>query len=601
MLGRNNVVFKVLSLVTLIILLGYFAAEAQLRPPIAGTHGMVASGHALASFAGARILEKGGNAFDAGVATGLCLNVLLPDFAGFVGVTPFIGYSAKEKKVVSYSGLGVAPKKATIEFFKSKGYETIPSEGILAHLIPATVDTYISILQRFGTKSFGEVAVAAIDLAENGFPAHRFIGIRGSDETIKKYPYNTSIFFQHGEFPKLNQPFYQKDQAKSIKLLAAAEKKALAAKKSRNEALQAARDVFYKGEIARAIAKLHQDMGGLITYEDLANYKGKWEEPIMTKYQGYEVYTNSTWCQGPLVVQFITTLENFDLKKMGHNSVDYIHVVSQAINLAMADREKYYGDPDFVKVPKGLWTKEYGAERAKLIDINKSFQEMAPYGNPEKFGAYGGEHKDLMVAQNLEANYPRGDTTYFCVVDKQGNIFSMTPSDAARASPMVPGYGIVMGTRLNQFRLDPNHPAALVPGKRPRLTPNPALAMKDGKPFMPFGTPGGDQQAQAMLQVFLNIALFGMNVQEAIEAPRFGSYNFPDSFAPHPYYPGRLSIEARLESKVGEALKAKGHKVARWTDFVSTAGAICAIVYDDKTGVLVGGADPRRESYAIGW
>jgi gamma-glutamyltranspeptidase/glutathione hydrolase len=591
-----------LAIVLTVALLGAVTAQAQLRPPIAGTHGMVSSGHSLASLAGVEILKKGGNAFDAGVATHLAICILQPDYVGFVGVAPFTGYSVKEGKVVSYSGLGVAPKKATIEFFKSKGYtEAIPEVGILGQLIPATIDTDIAILQRYGTRSFAEVAAAAIDLAENGFPTHRFMirNITAHKDIIKKFPYNASIFLPGGDVPKLNDIFYQKDAAKSLRLMVKAEQEALAAGKSRHEALEAVRDVFYKGEIAQAIVKLHEEQGGLFSHEDLANYRGKWEEPLVAKYKNYAYYTNSTWSQGPLLVQFLNMLENFDLKALGHNSADYVHGVSQVINLAMADREKFYGDPDFVKVPKGLWSKEYAKERVKLIDMNKAFSEMAPHGNPEKFSAIGGEQPTLLA--QADAGLPAGDTTYLAVIDKEGNIFSMTPSDGGMDSPMVPGYGIILGTRLIQLRLDPNHAAALEPGKRPRLTPNPALVMKDGKPFMPMGTPGGDQQAQAMLQVFLNIAEFGMNAQQAIEAPRFGSYNFPDSFAPHPYYPGRLAIEERLEVKVGEALKARGHKVTKWPDWTPLTGAVCVVVQDHEKGVLIGGADPRREAYAIGW
>jgi len=574
----------------------------QFRPPIAGTHGMVSSGHSLASLAGVEILKKGGNAFDAGVAVHLALCILQPDYVGFVGVAPFMGYSAKEGRVVSYSGLGVAPTKATIQFFAANGYTTIPDVGILGQLIPATVDTDCAILQRYGTMSFAEVAAAAIDLAENGFPVHRFLSnnIKAHAKNITRFPYNASIFFQTGGSPELNDIFYQKDAAKSLRLLVRAESAALAAGTSRQQALEAVRDCFYQGEIARAIVKLHAEQGGLFTSDDLASYHGKWEEPIAVTYKGYEIYTNSAWNQGPLLVQVLNILDNFDLENMGHNRPQYVHVVSQAINLAMADREKFYGDPDCVPVPKGLWTKEYGKARATLVDMKKAFQELPPFGDPEKLHAVGGQQSLVAKPRAVEPG-SHTDTTYLCVVDREGNTVSMTPSDGGMDSPMVPGYGITLGTRLTQFRLDASHAAALGPGKRPRLTPNPALVMKDGRPFMPLGTPGGDQQAQAMVQVFLNVVEFGMNVQEAIEAPRFGSYNFPDSFAPHPYFPGRLAIEDRLAARVAEALKAKGHQVHPWPDWTWLAGAVCAIVIDDGTGVLTGGADPRREAYAIGW
>jgi gamma-glutamyltranspeptidase/glutathione hydrolase len=574
----------------------------QHRPVIAGTHAMVSSGHSLASLAGVEILKAGGNAFDAGVAVHLALCILQPDYVGFVGVAPFMGYSAQEGRVVSYSGLGVAPKRATIEFFRARGYTTIPDVGILAQLIPATVDTDVSILQRYGRLSFGRVAAAALNLAEHGFPAHRFMSanIKAHAANIERFPYNASIFFQTGGPPKLNDMFFQKDAARSLRLLVNAEQKALVAGKTRQEALEAVRDVFYKGEIAHAIVKLHQEQGGLFTYDDLATYRGTLEEPLMARFKGYEFYTNSTWNQGPLIVQILNILKNFDLQQLGHNSAEYVHVISQAINLAMADREKFYGDPAFVKVPAGLWSEEYGRARAKLIDMRAAFQELPPFGDPEECSAMAGR-QPLLADRRNDDSCPRPDTTYLAVVDEERNAFSMTPSDGGLDSPMVPGYGITLGTRLIQLRLDPEHPAALAPGKRPRLTPNPGLVMKDGKPFMPIGTPGGDQQAQAMLQVFLNVAEFGMNVQEAIEAPRFGSYNFPDSFAPHPYYPGRLSVEARLEARVGEALRAKGHKVHQWEDWTALAGAVCAVLVERSTRVLTGGADPRREAYAIGW
>ena len=574
----------------------------QHRPVIAGTHAMVSSGHSLASLAGVEILKAGGNAFDAGVAVHLALCILQPDYVGFVGVAPFIGYCAKEGRVVSYSGLGVAPKKATIEFFRTRGYTTIPDVGILGQLIPATIDTDVAILQRYGTMSFARVAAAATDLAEHGFPAHRFMSanIKAHVTNVEKFPYNASIFLQTGGPPRLNDMFYQKDAARSLRLLAKAERQALATGKSRQEALEAVRDAFYKGEIAQAIVRLHEAQDGLFTQEDLASYRGTWEEPLVARYKGYEFYTNSAWNQGPAIVQILNILKNFDLQKLGHNSAEYVHVISQTINLAMADREKFYGDPTFVKVPMGLWTEEYGSARAKLIDMDAAFQEMPPFGDPERSGAPTGQ-QPIAGDCHLDHVCPHPDTTYLAVVDEERNVFSMTPSDGGLDSPMVPGYGITLGTRLIQLRLDPAHPAALVPGKRPRLTPNPGLVMKDGKPFMPIGTPGGDQQAQAMVQVFLNVAEFGMNVQEAIEAPRFGSYNFPDSFAPHPYYPGRLSVEARLDAAVGEALKAKGHRVHQWEDWTALAGAVCAIVVDPHTPVVTGGADPRREAYAMGW
>ncbi|MBW1960845.1 MAG: gamma-glutamyltransferase family protein [Deltaproteobacteria bacterium] len=573
-----------------------------MRPCFMARQGVVSSGHGLASLAGSEILRKGGNAFDAGVAAAMCLSILMPDYAGFVGVAPFIGYSAKYDAVYAYSGVGVAPAKANIEFFASQGLKKIPRFSIYSQLIPASVDTWIAILQRLGTMSFTEISAAARQLAWDGFPAHgQMIKIISqNEENIRKYPYNSSIFFQTGGIPSLGELFAQKDAAKSIDIMIEAEKKARQAGKSREQALEAVRDEFYQGEIAEAIAKLHQDKGGLITYEDLASFHGKWEEPLVAKYKEYAFYTTSTWTQGPLLIQFLNLLEGFDLNPLGHNSADYVHLISSVIDLGMADRERFYGDPDFVEVPYGLWTKEYAAARRDLLSPGKAFQELPPHGDPVQMLAVAEDQRIPLVL--VEDKKPSlADTTYVCAADAQGNIFSLTPSDGGFGSPMVPDYGIILGGRMTQFRLDPGHAACLAPGKRPTITPAPALVLKNGKPFMALGTPGADQQTQTMLQVFLNVAEFGMNVQQAVESPRFGSYNFPGWFSPHPYYPGRLCIESRLGKRVGPYLKKLGREIINWEDWTMLAGAVCVVMFDRQTGTIHAGADPRRESYAIGW
>ena len=574
----------------------------SLRPVFMARKGVVSSGHGLASLAGAEILRKGGNAFDAGVATAMCLNILMPDYAGFVGVAPFICYSAQEKAVLSYSGVGVAPAKATVDFFHSQGHKVVPRVNIYSQLIPSSVDTWTAVLARLGTMSFAQVSAAARQLAWDGFPAHRQLItiITEKEEAIRKFPYNASVFFQTGGIPRLGELFVQRDAARSLDLMIKAEADALKAGKSREQALEAVRSVFYQGEIAQAIDKLHQDLGGLITYEDLASYKGKWEEPLSVDYKGYTLYTPSTWTQGPLLIQYLNLLKAYDLKSMGFNSLDYVHIISSAIDLAMADREKYYGDPDFVEVPSGLWTEEYAAARRSLIAADRAFTTLPPFGDPVNHKAVAqDQHGHPENKGTQEEGLP--DTTYVCVTDDQGNLFSLTPSDGGFGSPMLPGYGIILGGRMTQFRLDPGHGTTLAPGKRPTITPAPAVALKDGKPFMAMGTPGADQQTQSMLQVFLNVVEFGMNVQSAIEAPRFGSYNFPGWFSPHPYYPGRTCLEKRMADEVGPGLSRKGREVVEWDDWTMLAGAVCAVVRDDSTGTFHAGADPRRESYAVGW
>ena len=524
-----------------------------------GRKGVVSSGHGLASLAGTQILMKGGNAFDAGVATAMCLNILQPDYAGFVGVAPFIGYSAREKKVLSYSGVGVAPKAATIELFRSRGFEVVPRVSILSQLIPASVDTWVAILKRLGTMPFSEVASAARSLAFDGFPAHRLLIdiITQKQQDIANFPYNASIFFQTGGIPRLGEIFLQKDAARSIDLMIHAEEEAWTAGKSREDALESVRRVFYEGEIAKAIDTLHRAEGGLITSEDLASYQGKWEEPLSTSYRDYTFFTPSTWTQGPVLLQCLNLLEGFDPRSLRHNSVDYVHLLSSAIDLAMADREQFFGDPGCVDVPSALWTKEYAAVRRSLISSDRAFQEIPPYGDPYAMRAIGGTYIPTSSSDKKVRPGDATDTTYVCVADADGNLFSMTPSDGGFGSPMVPGYGIVLGGRMTQFRLSPGHAAALAPGKRPTITPAPALAFKGKKPLMALGTPGEDQQPQAMLQVFLNVIEFGMNAQEAIEMPRFGSFNFPGWFSPHPYYPGRICLERRLEKKIGTGLQEK--------------------------------------------
>ena len=572
-----------------------------LRPPFVARNGVVSSGHGFASLAGVEMLRKGGNAFDAGVAAAMCLTVLKPDCAGFVGVAPFIGYSAKEEKVLCYSGVGVAPRKGTIEFFKSKGYDVVPRLSVLSQLIPASVDTWVSILKRLGTLSFADVAAFARDLAYDGFPAYQHLihYITQREDKFRVCPYNASIFFQTGDIPRFGELFVQKDAARSIDLMIEAEKDALTSGKGREDALDAVRNVFYKGEIARAIEDMHREEDGLFTYEDLAGYSGKWEEPLATTYKDLSFYTTSTWTQGPLLLQYLNQLEIDDLPSLGHNSAAYINLLASVIDLGMADRERFFGDPDFVSVPEALWSKEYAASRRSLISLDKAFKEIPPYGDPLKRSEIGGYHNVSKYIQHQGENPP--DTTYACVADAEGNFFSLSPSDGGFGSPMVPGYGIILGGRMTQFRLTPGHSAALEPGKRPTITPAPALVLKDNKPFMALGTPGGDQQTQAMLQVFLNLVEFKMNVQEAIEAPRFSSKNFPGWFSPHTYHPGRLCLETRIEKGVLTGLAKLGRKVIPWEEWTSSAGSVCAVMFDQRTETIHGGADPRRESYAIGW
>ena len=592
-----------------IILSAYAIVNASWDEPARANSWMVASGHELATKAGRTILRNGGNAFDAGVATCMALNVTRPISAGMVGVSPTLIYDANTGKVRSYCGLGVAPAKATPEYYRQRGWIVMPFYGIKSQLIPASPDTWIAILKEYGTKSFGELAREAIRLAEEGHPLNKTVAhIIDLPAFLlipykRAWPYGYSIFFEpfQPDGPKPGDILVQKDLAKSLKLMVAAEKAELARSGDRIKALEAVRDVFYKGEIAEAIVKLQEERGGIIAREDLANYRGRWEEPVKGSYKGYDIWANDTWCQGPTVPMILQILEGVDLKSMGLNSPEYISTVAQAIELAFSDREAYFGDPDFVDVPiRGLLSKKHAAERRKLIDPNRAFGRMPPPGDPWKFE---GRPRPKRIykpkpqpASILPSKWHR-DTTYLCVADSQGNALSLTPSDFP-VSPMVPGYGILLGIRMTQFHLKKGHPARVAPGKRPRLTPNPSMVTKDGKLFMAFGTPGGDMQPQAMVQVFLNIVEWGMDPQAAINASRFKTKNFPDSFSPHLYFPGRLELEEAIADRM-KALKKQGYKVKINPSSLDKFGAVCAIIRNES-GHLIGGADPREESLALG-
>jgi gamma-glutamyltranspeptidase/glutathione hydrolase len=581
----------------------------SLRPVVTAANGVVAAQSMHAALIGLDILKKGGNAFDAGVAAEAALGVCKMEMAGWCGVSPFIGFVAAEKKVIMRPGVGTAPALATPEWYEAHGYVVMPTgkEGYLSSIMPTNVDTYIAILQDYGTISLAEALEGAIRLAEEGWPAsNSFASAVVEDEAgIREWPYNAEVWFQYGRPPKQGELIYQKDLAKTFRLLVEAEQKALKNGLSRRAALEAARDVFYKGEIAQAIGRFYEKIGGLVRYDDVANFRGEWEEPVHTNYKGIDVYVTNTVCQGPMLVEFLNMVENYDVKKLGHNSAEYIHLLSQIINLGMSDRYNWFGDPKFVKIPNGLFTKEYAKELIKKIDPNKAQPEMPPKSNPLPFST---NVSSLDSYRNAVAALPEytvepvtlPDTTYLCVMDKEGNMYSSTPSDGHFTDPMIPGYGFGLASRGYRFMRVPGHQQDVAPGKRPMNTTNPALALKNGKAYMAFGNSGGDDQCQTMLQLFLDINEFGMNPQEAVEQNRFGSQNFIATGSPYPYRKGQITIHDGIEKEVIEAVKAKGHKVVLipWTNYMCNP---CMIVRDEN-GIMWGGADFRRdESYAAGW
>ncbi len=569
------------------------------RPTIMGTNGMVASGHYLASLAGERILARGGNAVDAGVAAGLCLCVLHIDMVNFAGVAPIIIYLAQEDRVLTISGLGRWPRAASVAYFKEHCGGRIPL-GVLRCITPGSPDAWITAIEEYGTMSLGEVMEEAIRLAGEGFPMHPFMAanVREARAQFQQWPSSAAILAPGGRVPEPGEIFVQRDLARTMRRLVDAE--AGARQRGRKAGLAAARDLFYRGDIAREIATFYRAEGGLLTYDDLAAFRVQVEEPVRASFHEYDVYTCGPWCQGPVLAQALTLLERDDLRSLGHNSAAYVHLLTEALKLVFADRERYYGDPEIVDVPmRGLLSSEYAGARRRMIDPEKAHAGMPAAGDPGHVNGTAAPWSGLTPA--LPAAAETHDTTYVCAVDRRGNIFSATPSDGCLSAPVTPGTGLGVSSRGSQSWAVEGHASSVAPGKRPRLTPCPAIVFKDGKPFMPLGTPGGDVQCQSMLQVFLNIAVFGMPAQAAIEAPRFATYSYPGSFEPHEYHPDELRVERRLAALVGDALVAKGHQVVTWPDWTWRAGGVCTIIIDHARGLLAGGADPRRMGYAIGW
>ena len=569
------------------------------RPTIMGTHAMVASGHYLATQAGARILARGGNAIDAGVAAGLCLTVLHIDMVNLAGVAPIIVYLAEENRVVTISGLGRWPQAASVAYFKEHCGGKIPP-GVLRCITPGSPDAWITALERYGTLTLEVVMEEALRLAAEGFPMHPFMAsnLRDAVGQFTRWPSSAAVLMPGGHLPEPGEIFAQPDLARTMRRLLDAE--AGARSSGRQAGLRAARDLFYRGDIAREIAAFYASAGGLLTYDDLAGFNVKVEEPVRARFHEYEVFTCGPWCQGPVLAQVLKLLEPYDLAALGHNSPAYVHLLTEALKLVFADRERYYGDPEFVDVPmRALLSEPYADARRQLIDPARAHPGMPPAGDPWHISASAAPVSPLIPGQ--AATVETLDTTYVCAVDRRGNIFSATPSDGCLNAPITPGTGLGVSSRGSQSWVVEGHASSVAPGKRPRLTPCPAIVFKHGKPFMPLGTPGGDVQCQAMLQVFLNIAVFGMAPQAAIEAPRFATYSYPGSFEPHEYRPDELRIERGLAAEVGDAMAGKGHAVVTWPDWTWKAGGVCTITIDHTRGVLAAGADPRRMGYAIGW
>lgn len=559
-----------------------------------GNRHMVSAGHFAAAHAGFLVLEGGGNAVDAGVAAGLALGVVQSDLVNVAGVAPIMIRSGETGEVVTIDGLGVWPARASSAYFREHHGGVIPL-GLLRTVVPAAPAAWIAALGRWGTMSFGEVAAHAIRLAREGFPTHRtmaeFLSAKAAD--YARWPENARLYLPNGRPPGVGDLFIQSDLAASLQFMADEERAASA--RGRRAGLKAARDAFYRGDIARRIVRHHADNGGWLGRDDLASYDVTVEPPVRTAFGDVELYTCGPWCQGPTLGQILRILEGLDLSAEGHNSVSYIHLLTEAVKLAFADREAFYGDPRFVDVPlEALLSDAFAGERRKAIDPSRASAGMPAAGVVES------RHPDRHGDRAVDAPVCT-DTSYVAVVDRHGNAFSATPSDTSSDTEVIPATGLCPSSRGSQSWTVPGHPSELAPGKRPRLTPNPAIAILGGRSVMPFGTPGGDVQTQSMLQVLLNVAVFGMDLRTAVEAPRFASYSFPSSFEPHESFPGRLALESRIPAATADRLRAMGHDVQAWPDWTSQAGAVCALIHDRAANILVGAADPRRASYAVGW
>jgi gamma-glutamyltranspeptidase/glutathione hydrolase len=561
------------------------------RPTVCGTRHAVSAGHYLAAAAGFSVLEGGGNAVDAAAASGIALGVLHPDIVSIAGVAPILIRLA-DGTVETIAGLGPWPMSIPPDLFRERHGGKMPP-GVLRTVVPAGPDAWITALRRHGTMGFGDVARFALRFAEDGFAVYDVLArnIAKNEAGYRRWSYNTEIFLPGGAVPKVGDRFVQSDLARSIRHMIEQERVALS--KGREAGLQAAHDAFYRGDIAREITRFQAAEGGFLTMEDMAAYRSPVEPALTVAWRGHRLVTCGPWCQAPTLAEALLLVEGAGLDGLAHNSPGYVHLIVECLKAAFADREYHLGDPRFVDVPLAqMLSPAHIARRVAAIDPHRAHPGM-----PERLIGAGPAAAD---APSREREPPvEAGTSYVCVVDRWGNAVSATPSDGSWTGPLVPGTGLMVSGRGSQNRVDPAHPAGYAPGKRPRLTPMPALMELADGGIMPFGTPGNDVQPQAMLQVVLNLLHFGMDPQEAVEAPRFSTYAFPSSSSPHDCFPGRLSLEGRIPVATTAALAERGHVIAGWPDWTEVAGCVELIRSDPTSGLLSAAADPRRPAYAI--
>jgi gamma-glutamyltranspeptidase / glutathione hydrolase len=584
-------------------------------PQVMGREAMIATEHYLSASAGARIFARGGNAIDAAVAATLVEGIVNPHMHTIGGEAPMLIYVAGARRVVAINGNMVAPARATIDHYRSLGLKLIPAEGLLAAGVPAAFDALAAALAKFGSMTLAEVAEPALKLCEDGMPVHA--GLSGHGETPTdlsgligiasirmnekkfraKWPTSAALYMPNGEVPRPGDIIKNPALANFFHRLLDAE--ANAKNRGREAAIDAARDRFYRGDIAREIVKWSDANGGLLQESDLAAFTTRFEEPVSVDYHGVTVHKCQSWSQGPVFLQQLRILEGFDLGAMSHNSADYIHCLVETAKLAFADREAYYGDPQFTEVPiDALLSEKYAGVRRALIDPKRASMDHRP-GDPVSM-------RPLLGTDGSEARSWGPGTIHVTAADGRGNMVACTASGGwIPSSPVIDTLGFPLGTRMQTFYLDERHPNALRPGKHPRTTLTPSLASLKGEVFLSFGTPGGDQQDQWTLQFFLNLIDFGMGVQEAIEAPRFSTAHYYSTFYPHNIHPGVLRIEERIDERARADLAGRGHLVEvrpPWCE-----GHVLGIRFDRQRKLLSGGADPRGQlsvvmaAQAIGW
>jgi gamma-glutamyltranspeptidase/glutathione hydrolase len=604
-------------LATVLLMPATARGQRTAKPVLHGRHWVAITGKPLGATAGAMIFQKGGNAVDAACAM-LGATSTMYDVLSWGGETQALIYNPNTKKVIGINALGVAPTGATPEFFKKKGMPYPPEYGPLAAVTPGTPGGLLVMLAEYGKLSLEEVLEPSIQMAE-GYPMEKQAAdrIERDRERIKKWPYSKDVFLPHlgedREAPYPGEIFRQPELAVTLRKLVEAEKEALAAGKSRKEAIYAAYDRFYKGDIAEEFVRGSQEQGGLHTLEDLANWKLHIEEPVMTTYKDIEVYKLTTWVQGPVMLQALNILENVDVKSMGYNTAQYIHTLYQTMNLAFADRDFYYGDPYFPPEEpiQGLLSKDYAKKRFDLIDWERNNPDAKP-GDPYPFE--GKENPFLHYLEKWHTVPPKptdeseqsflegfkAGTTSIQAADKEGWVVSVTPSGGWIPACLAGKTGIGMSQRMQSFVLDESqNPYNVVePGKRPRATLTPGMALKDGKPYLSFAVQGGDTQDQNLLQFFLNVVEFGMNVQQAAEAANINSFQMRSSFGAHNSDPGRLTLNESVPPWVRGGLEEMGYDLSYRE---RTSGPINAIFFDWKHGSFWGGSSHHGEDYGIAW